>query len=180
MMLGFLQVTTNGIIAMSEPPAKETHPGPFPPTFGAVAPFLADLDTTDGLGKVYYREDLSPSVTQLAAECVQRGFPEVSFKPSSAVVVTWESVAPYQGPSKDPALEGKVSTRPGTGANSLIRWLCTLWSSGLCYSDVHHVHAIDKGRTSKAKSNKLFIAGLKCPKSYPQGYLNLCCNDDPV
>uniref|UniRef100_A0A4W2GN98 Nidogen 1 n=1 Tax=Bos indicus x Bos taurus TaxID=30522 RepID=A0A4W2GN98_BOBOX len=103
-------VTTNGIIAMSEPPAKETHPGPFPPTFGAVAPFLADLDTTDGLGKVYYREDLSPSVTQLAAECVQRGFPEVSFKPSSAVVVTWESVAPYQGPSKDPTLEGKRNT----------------------------------------------------------------------
>uniref|UniRef100_A0A452FG20 Nidogen-1 n=1 Tax=Capra hircus TaxID=9925 RepID=A0A452FG20_CAPHI len=103
-------VTTNGIIAMSEPPAKETHPGPFPPTFGAVAPFLADLDTTDGLGKVYYREDLSPSVTQLAAECVQRGFPEISFKPSSAVVVTWESVAPYQGPSKDPTLEGKRNT----------------------------------------------------------------------
>ncbi|KAI4529445.1 hypothetical protein MG293_020693, partial [Ovis ammon polii] len=103
-------ITTNGIIAMSEPPAKETHPGPFPPTFGAVAPFLADLDTTDGLGKVYYREDLSPSVTQLAAECVQRGFPEVSFKPSSAVVVTWESVAPYQGPSKDPTLEGKRNT----------------------------------------------------------------------
>ncbi|XP_068837823.1 nidogen-1 [Capricornis sumatraensis] len=103
-------VTTNGIIAMSEPPAKETHPGPFPPTFGAVAPFLADLDTTDGLGKVYYREDLSPSVTQLAAECVQRGFPEVSFKPSSVVVVTWESVAPYQGPSKDPTLEGKRNT----------------------------------------------------------------------
>lgn len=93
---------------MSEPPAKEISPGFFPPTFGAVAPFLADLDTTDGLGKVYYREDLSPSVTQLAAECVQRGFPEVPFQPSSVVVVTWESVAPYQGPSKDPDQEGKV------------------------------------------------------------------------
>ena len=167
-MLGFLQVTTNGIIAMSEPPAKETHPGPFPPSFGAVAPFLADLDTTDGLGKVYYREDLSPSVTQLAAECVQRGFPEISFKPSSAVVVTWESVAPYQGPSKDPTLEGKVSTRPGTGANSLMRWLCMLWSSGLCYCRVHRIHVIGKDRTSTAKSNKLFIAGLKCPKPYLQ------------
>lgn len=117
-MLCFVQVTTNGIIATSEPPAKESYPGFFPPTFGVVAPFLADLDTTDGLGKVYYREDLSPSVTQLAAECVQRGFPEVSFQPSSAVVVTWESVAPYQGPSKDPDQEGKVSTVPGTRANS--------------------------------------------------------------
>eukprot|EP00069_Balaena_mysticetus_P017238 bmy_10469T0 len=118
MMFGFVQITTNGIIAMSEPPAKESHPGLFPPTFGAVAPFLADLDTTDGLGKVYYREDLSPSVTQLAAECVQRGFPEVSFKPSSVVVVTWESVAPYQGPSKDPAQEGKRNTFQAVLASS--------------------------------------------------------------
>ncbi|XP_028337208.1 nidogen-1 [Physeter macrocephalus] len=116
--LNSVYITTNGIIAMSEPPAKESHPGLFPPTFGAVAPFLADLDTTDGLGKVYYREDLSTSVTQLAAECVQRGFPEVSFKPSSVVVVTWESVAPYQGPSKDPAQEGKRNTFQAVLASS--------------------------------------------------------------
>uniref|UniRef100_A0A2I3GRT3 Nidogen 1 n=1 Tax=Nomascus leucogenys TaxID=61853 RepID=A0A2I3GRT3_NOMLE len=111
-------VTTNGIIATSEPPAKESHPGLFPPTFGAVAPFLADLDTTDGLGKVYYREDLSPSITQRAAECVHRGFPEISFQPSSAVVVTWESVAPYQGPSRDPDQEGKRNTFQAVLASS--------------------------------------------------------------
>uniref|UniRef100_G3QDQ0 Nidogen 1 n=1 Tax=Gorilla gorilla gorilla TaxID=9595 RepID=G3QDQ0_GORGO len=111
-------VTTNGIIATSEPPAKESHPGLFPPTFGAVAPFLADLDTTDGLGKVYYREDLSPSITQRAAECVHRGFPEISFQPSSAVVVTWESVAPYQGPSRDPDQKGKRNTFQAVLASS--------------------------------------------------------------
>lgn len=118
-MLGFPQVTTNGIIATSEPPAKESHPGLFPPTFGAIAPFLADLDTTGGLGKVYYREDLSPSILHLAAKCVERGFPEVSFQPSSVVVVTWESVAPYQGPEGSPALEGKVSASADTGLDSL-------------------------------------------------------------
>uniref|UniRef100_A0A2K6KB69 Nidogen-1 n=2 Tax=Rhinopithecus bieti TaxID=61621 RepID=A0A2K6KB69_RHIBE len=111
-------VTTNGIIATSEPPAKESHPGLFPPTFGAIGPFLADLDTTDGLGKVYYREDLSPSITQRAAECVHRGFPEISFQPSSAVVVTWESVAPYQGPSRDLDQEGKRNTFQAVLASS--------------------------------------------------------------
>uniref|UniRef100_H0XBU7 Nidogen-1 n=1 Tax=Otolemur garnettii TaxID=30611 RepID=H0XBU7_OTOGA len=111
-------VTTNGIIATSEPPAKESHPGLFPPTFGAIAPFLADLDTMDGFGQVYYREDLSPSVTQLAAECVQRGFPEVSFQPGSVVVVTWESMAPYQGPIRDPAQEGKRNTFQAVLASS--------------------------------------------------------------
>uniref|UniRef100_A0A8C0XLL7 Nidogen-1 n=1 Tax=Castor canadensis TaxID=51338 RepID=A0A8C0XLL7_CASCN len=113
-----IYVTTNGIIAMSKPPAKESHPGLFPPTFGAIAPFLADLDTTDGLGSVHYREDLSPSITRLAAECVQRGFPEVSFQPSSVVVVTWESVAPYQGPSRNPAQEGKRNTFQAVLASS--------------------------------------------------------------
>lgn len=127
----FRQVTTNGLIAMSEPPATESHPGLFPPTFGAVAPFLADLDTTDGLGKVYYREDFSPSVTQLAAECVQRGFPEASFQPKSVVVVTWDSVAPYQGPSEDPAQEDKVSTHPGSSAESH-----RSAPPGWCYSEV--------------------------------------------
>uniref|UniRef100_A0A2K6B882 Nidogen 1 n=1 Tax=Macaca nemestrina TaxID=9545 RepID=A0A2K6B882_MACNE len=111
-------VTTNGIIATSEPPAKESHPGLFPPTFGAIGPFLADLDTTDGLGKVYYREDLSPSITQRAAECVHRGFPEISFQPSSVVVVTWESVAPYQGPSREPEQEGKRNTFQAVLASS--------------------------------------------------------------
>ncbi|XP_036210818.1 nidogen-1 [Myotis myotis] len=111
-------VTTNGLIATSEPPAAESHPGLFPPTFGAVAPFLADLDTTDGLGKVYYREDSSPAITQLAAECVQRGFPGVSFQPASAVVVTWESVAPYRGPSEDPAQEDQRNTFQAVLASS--------------------------------------------------------------
>lgn len=144
-ILGFVQVTTNGIIAVSEPPAKESHPGLFPPSFGAVAPFLADLDTTDGLGKVYYREDLSPSIMQLAAECVQRGFPEVSFQPSSVVVVTWESVAAYQGPNQDPIQEGKVSTCPGTSSSRLTH--CALCSFGLKYPYAPYACVIDKHET---------------------------------
>lgn len=148
-LLDFAQVTTNGLIAMSEPPAEETHPGLFPPTFGAVAPFLADLDTTGGLGKIYYREDLSPSVTQLAGEYVQRGFPEISFQPRSVVIVTWDSVAPYQGPSEDPAQEGKVSTHPGTSPETLMGWLSAVWSD-LCCSEVHHAMSFIKtGHPSK-------------------------------
>ncbi|XP_006895439.1 PREDICTED: nidogen-1 [Elephantulus edwardii] len=116
--LDSIYITTNGLIAVTEPPAKESHPGLFPPTFGAISPFLADLDTSDGLGTIYYREDFSPSVIQLAAVCVQRGFPEVPFQPSSVVVVTWESVAPYQGPSRNPELEGKRNTFQAVLASS--------------------------------------------------------------
>lgn len=138
-----LQVTTNGLIATSEPPAAESHPGLFPPTFGAVAPFLADLDTSDGVGKVYYREDASPDVTRLAAECVQRGFPGVSFQPASAVVVTWEDVAPLRGPSEDPAREDEVSAPPtrAWGVEPSGRG-----GPGMCHSAGHHaVSLIEEG-----------------------------------
>lgn len=163
-LLGFAQVSTNGLIAMSEPPAGESHPGLFPPTFGAVAPFLADLDTTDGLGKVYYREDLSPSVAQLAADHVQRGFPDVPFQPSGVVVVTWESVAPYRGPGEDPAQEGEVSTHPGAGArgprvgSALFGPVC----DALTHSMLRH-------REGGTDSSRLVAAGLNRPAPSPPG-----------
>ncbi|XP_028903095.1 nidogen-1 isoform X2 [Ornithorhynchus anatinus] len=103
-------VSTNGYIATSQPPEKEVYPGRFPPTFGAIAPFLADLDITDGRGKVFYREDSSPAILQLAVDCVLRGFPDLQFHPLSAVVVTWESVAPYLGPDGVAAQEDQRNT----------------------------------------------------------------------
>lgn len=163
-LLGFAQVSTNGLIAMSEPPAGESHPGLFPPTFGAVAPFLADLDTTDGLGKVYYREDLSPSVAQLAADHVQRGFPDVPFQPSGVVVVTWESVAPYRGPGEDPAQEGEVSTHPGAGArgprvgSALFGPVCDTLT-----------HSMLRHREGGTDSSRLVAAGLNRPAPSPPG-----------
>lgn len=105
----FYQVATNGIIAVNEPSNEEKYLGQFPVSFGAIAPFMADLDTTDGRGNVYYREDSSSEVLKLASDYIKRGFPETTFEPSSVVIVTWKLVAPYQGPGEDPSLEEKVN-----------------------------------------------------------------------
>lgn len=70
---------------------------------------MADLDTTGGHGNVYYREDSSSDVLQLASDYIKRGFPETTFDPSSVVIVTWKLVAPYQAPGEDHALEEKVN-----------------------------------------------------------------------
>lgn len=78
-------------------------------SFGAIAPFMADLDTTDGRGNVYYREDSSSDVLQLASAYIKRGFPETAFDPSSVVIVTWKLVAPFPAPGEDRALEEKVN-----------------------------------------------------------------------
>ncbi|KAM6433343.1 nidogen-1 [Rhynochetos jubatus] len=112
-----LYVATNGIIAVNEPSSEEKYLGQFPVSFGAIAPFMADLDTTEGSGNVYYREDSSSDVLQLASDYVKKGFPETSFDPSSVVIVTWKLVAPYQAPG-DHTLEGKRNTFQAVLASS--------------------------------------------------------------
>lgn len=113
-----LYVATNGIIAVNEPKNEEKYLGQFPVSFGAIAPFMADLDTTDGRGNVYYREDSSSDVLQLASDYIKGGFPEAAFDPSSAVIVTWKLVAPYQGPGEDLTLEEKRNTFQAVLASS--------------------------------------------------------------
>lgn len=126
-----------------------------------MAPFLADLDTTDGLGNVYYREDLSPSVIQMAAEFVQRGFPEVPFQPISVVVVTWESVAPYGGPSGSPAQEGKVSEpQMEMSVSGVFGLLVCACSNG------HHACAVAQDRKCREKFSKSLAAGQQLPDTY--------------
>ncbi|KAG8444530.1 hypothetical protein GDO86_009623 [Hymenochirus boettgeri] len=82
------------MIATSKPNPEEEYLEQFPPLFGLIAPFLADIDTTEN-GNVYYREDYSPYVLDLASEHISRGFPGTTFKPSSTCVFTWENVAPF-------------------------------------------------------------------------------------
>ncbi|KAM9608840.1 nidogen-1 isoform 3-T3 [Morphnus guianensis] len=113
-----LYVATNGIIAVNEPSSEEKYLGQFPVSFGAIAPFMADLDTTDGHGNVYYREDSSSDVLQLASDYIKKGFPETTFDPSSVVVVTWKLVAPYRAREEDHALEEKRNTFQAVLASS--------------------------------------------------------------
>ncbi|XP_048341715.1 nidogen-1 [Sphaerodactylus townsendi] len=113
-----LYVLTNGIIAVTEPPREEDYLGQFPLSFGGIAPFFADLDTTGGHGKVYYREDSSPDVLQLADKYIKKGFPDTTFHPHSVVIVTWDSVAPYAGPGEYTILQAKRNTFQAVLASS--------------------------------------------------------------
>uniref|UniRef100_A0A803SR35 Nidogen 1 n=1 Tax=Anolis carolinensis TaxID=28377 RepID=A0A803SR35_ANOCA len=113
-----LSVLTNGIIAVSEPSVEDDYLGQFPLNFGGIAPFYADLDTTGGQGRVYYREDSSPDILQLAVNYIKRCFPESTFEPSSVVIVTWDSVAPYAGPGEDATLQAKRNTFQAVLASS--------------------------------------------------------------
>ncbi|MGH0187339.1 UNVERIFIED_CONTAM: hypothetical protein FKN15_024551 [Acipenser sinensis] len=92
-----LYVGTNGIISPQDFPQETQYVDDgFPTDFPVIAPFLADLDTSNGKGAIYYREDDSTEVLIRAAEEVKRGFPESTFSPTAAFIATWDSVGPYE------------------------------------------------------------------------------------
>ncbi|KAJ8285030.1 hypothetical protein COCON_G00038800 [Conger conger] len=89
-------INTNGFLATTEPTAEAEYLGQMPASFGMVAALLGDLDTADGAGKVYFRQDSGPAFLRQVREHVSRAFPrDGPVEPVNAVVVTWEDVAPH-------------------------------------------------------------------------------------
>ncbi|XP_016097511.1 nidogen-1-like, partial [Sinocyclocheilus grahami] len=92
---GEYAVNTNGFISLTNPTDESEYLGKMPASFGMIAAFLGDLDTTDGAGYVYFRQDKSPDVLQRAAEHIGQAFPsDDEIEPTHAIIVTWENVAP--------------------------------------------------------------------------------------
>ncbi|XP_045679927.1 nidogen-2 [Phyllostomus hastatus] len=96
----YLYVGTNGIISTQDFPRETQYVDDgFPTDFPAIAPFLADIDTSQGRGRIFYREDTGPKVLGLAARYVRAGFPRAAasdFTPTHAFLATWEKVGAYE------------------------------------------------------------------------------------
>ncbi|XP_030070577.1 nidogen-2 isoform X2 [Microcaecilia unicolor] len=92
-----LYVGTNGIISTQDFPRETQYVDDgFPTDFPVIAPFLSDIDTTNGRGKIYYRQDSSNEVLARAAIEIQRGFPQASFHPTNVFLVSWDNVGAYE------------------------------------------------------------------------------------
>uniref|UniRef100_A0A669DSZ2 Nidogen 2 n=1 Tax=Oreochromis niloticus TaxID=8128 RepID=A0A669DSZ2_ORENI len=101
-----LYVATNGIISAQDLPMEKQYVDDgFPTDFPAVAPFLADIDTSGGRGQIYYRVTETPSVLNRV-----RGFPDAKFTPTHAVVATWENVPAYEEQTRPPSPPNKINT----------------------------------------------------------------------
>ncbi|XP_030644080.1 nidogen-2 [Chanos chanos] len=106
-----LYVATNGIISTQDLPMEKQYVDDgFPTDFPVIAPFLADIDTSNGRGAIYYRLTESPNVLNRVASEVQRGFPDARFTPTHAVIATWENVAAYEETSRSSGLSNRVNT----------------------------------------------------------------------
>ncbi|KYO47226.1 nidogen-1 [Alligator mississippiensis] len=100
--LARLHVGTNGLLSGQDFPRETQYVDDDLPTdFPAIAPFLADLDTSGGRGQIYYRQDGASDVLSRAAGYIRAGFPSAAFAPTHAVVATWEDVAAYEAVSRD-------------------------------------------------------------------------------
>ncbi|XP_043535972.1 nidogen-1 [Chiloscyllium plagiosum] len=91
-----LYVNTNGIITISKPSAEVNYVDTFPPRFGAIAAFLADLDTSDEVGKIYYRQESSPQILHRTALMISKGFPDLNFNPDNIFIATWANVTAHE------------------------------------------------------------------------------------
>ncbi|XP_076600052.1 nidogen-1 [Chaetodon auriga] len=104
-------INTNGFVATAEPESEATYLGNMPAKFGMIAVLQGDLDTSDGVGKVFFRQDSSPDVLQRAAEHINRAFPEDDeVNPTHAVVITWVDVAANEPQSRGDGIDKKRNT----------------------------------------------------------------------
>ncbi|XP_054635650.1 nidogen-1-like [Dunckerocampus dactyliophorus] len=87
-------INTNGFLSVVQPPAEKWYLGKMPASFKMVAALLGDLDTSDGRGRVYFREDTDSAVLSRATAHVKKAFlVDDGVEPSSILVVTWENMA---------------------------------------------------------------------------------------
>uniref|UniRef100_UPI0037E84C71 nidogen-1 n=1 Tax=Semicossyphus pulcher TaxID=241346 RepID=UPI0037E84C71 len=104
-------INTNGFVATTEPPGESTYLGKMPPAFGMIAALQGDLDTSDGVGKVFFRQDSRPDILSRAANTINTAFPEDNeVYPTHAVVVTWYDVATHGPPSRSDGINKKRNT----------------------------------------------------------------------
>ncbi|XP_029962713.1 nidogen-1 [Salarias fasciatus] len=106
-----IYVNTNGFVATTEPAGESTYHGKMPAKFGMIAALQGDLDTSDGVGKVFFRQDSSPAVLRRAADHINRAFPEDDeVDPTHAVVVTWVDVAAHEPEATGVGINKKRNT----------------------------------------------------------------------
>uniref|UniRef100_A0A8C8LXR9 Nidogen 1b n=1 Tax=Oncorhynchus tshawytscha TaxID=74940 RepID=A0A8C8LXR9_ONCTS len=105
------QINTNGFLSVEEPQVESEYLGKMPASFRMIAVFLGDLDNSDGVGKVYYRQDSRPSILLRTTDHINQAFPQDDeIKPTHALIITWENVAAHGVPGRGDGLDRKRNT----------------------------------------------------------------------
>ncbi|XP_029480837.1 nidogen-1-like [Oncorhynchus nerka] len=104
-------INTNGFLSVEEPQVESEYLGKMPASFRMIAVFLGDLDNSDGVGKVYYRQDSRPSMLLRTTDHINQAFPQDDeIMPTHALIITWENVAAHGVPGRGDGLDRKRNT----------------------------------------------------------------------
>lgn len=104
-----IYINTNGFVALEKPTGESEYLENMPASFKMIAALQGDLDTSDGAGKVFFRQDSSTALLQQAADHINRAFPEDDLvNPIHALVVTWLDVASHKPESRGDGLEHSI------------------------------------------------------------------------
>ncbi|XP_030626654.1 nidogen-2 [Chanos chanos] len=106
-----LYVGTNGILSTEPPPSESEYLiRGFPLSFPVIAPFLTDIDTSEGRGAVYFRSEESLDTLIRVTHMVQKGFPQMRFRATHCVIATWDQVSFYEVESYESQTHITVNT----------------------------------------------------------------------
>ncbi|XP_059814006.1 nidogen-2 isoform X2 [Hypanus sabinus] len=106
-----LYVGTNGIISLQDLPRETQYVDDgFPFDFPVIAPYLSDIDTSRGRGRIYYREDDSSDTLDRAGQEIRKAFPRSSVTPTNTFIATWENVAPYEEVTRSTPSSNRFNT----------------------------------------------------------------------
>ena len=91
----FVKVNNNGLLSFGKAVSTYT-PRSFPLGDGCqlIAPYWADVDTREA-GTVWFREVNDSALLNRIGGNLRRNIASLSFQPTSALIVTWESVGYY-------------------------------------------------------------------------------------
>ena len=103
-------MSVNGFVTFGQP-LMDNNPKAFPTeqNIPMIAPFWADIDLTDGLGKIFFQEynritddySIDPIVGSeqqlfnMAERHIQNVMGDTGFYPTAVTVITWQAVSPY-------------------------------------------------------------------------------------
>ena len=91
-------MNTNGVISFLNE-VRQYVPDPFPQLGPLlIAPFWDDIDTRINSGRIFYREDQSQELLQLASLQVRQAFVEQThFQATWLFIATWNNVTYFSG-----------------------------------------------------------------------------------
>ena len=104
----FSQINQNGLISFGTPLPQFINIQ-FPLDYPNIAPFYSDVDTRIQ-GSIYYRESQQPELIGAVIQILEENFNSADgFKPTSLLIVTWDSVGYYDRKS-DKVMAGQQAT----------------------------------------------------------------------